>query len=248
LKKAIDGMIWVGTSGFQYPEWKGTFSPAKLATKKMLAYYGTHFPTTESNYNFRTIPSVETLSNWSAETPANFRFGLKAPQEITHFKKLRGCDAVVAQFWEVASTLKQKLGVVLFQLPPYFKKDLPVFNDFLALLPSSMKCAFEFRHESWFGEEVFALLRTKNAAFCIADSEKLKTPVHATTGFTYFRLREDGYTKGDIGRWAEVIGEQGKQVSDVYVYFKHEESGVGPKFGVQLMELLGPQAARSATP
>jgi uncharacterized protein YecE (DUF72 family) len=238
-------MIWIGTSGFQYPEWKGTFYPGDLAVKKMLGYYAAHFPTTEINYSFYRIPSVKTLSNWSVETPGSFRFTLKAPQEITHRRKLQDCDDVLTLFWEAAGTLNEKLGIVLFQLPPFLKKDLPLLKDFLASLPHSMRCAFEFRHESWFGDELFAALRAKNAALCIADSEKLKTPVVATADHGYFRLRDEGYTKKDIERWAEVISAQKKNAKDVYVYFKHEESGVGPKFAEQLMKILGPDAATS---
>jgi uncharacterized protein YecE (DUF72 family) len=241
-------MIWIGTSGFQYPEWKGSFYPEGLTAKKMLAYYGQHFPTSESNYTFRTIPSLKALSNWSAETPANFRFSLKAPQEITHFKKLRGCDEVLARFWEAAGALKEKLGVILFQLPPYVRKDIPLLKEFLTTLPRGMKNAFEFRHESWFGDELFATLRAENAALCIADSEKLATPVVATADFGYFRLRDEGYAKKDIARWADVVAKQGEQANDVYVYFKHEETGVGPQFAKQMMEILGPLAARSAIP
>lgn len=240
-------MIWIGTSGFQYPEWKGLFYPRDLAAKKMLAYYGAHFQTTESNYTFRTIPSLKALSNWSAETPANFRFSLKAPQEITHFKKLRGCDEVLARFWEAAVNLKEKLGVILFQLPPYLRKDIPLLKEFLTALPRGMKSAFEFRHESWFGDELFVTLRAKNAALCIADTEKLATPAVATADFGYFRLRDEGYAKKDIACWADVIAKQDQQAKDVYVYFKHEATGVGPQFAKQLMEILGPQAARSAT-
>lgn len=236
-------MIWIGTSGFQYPEWKGSFYPDGLAAKKMLAYYGKHFPTTESNYTFRTVPSLKTLSNWSAETPANFRFSLKAPQEITHFKKLRGCDEVLSRFGDAAITLGPKLGVVLFQLPPYFKKDSPVLKDFLAGLPAGMKSAFEFRHGSWLDEEIFAVLRARNAALCVADGEKVETPVIATAEHGYFRLRDAGYTERDVERWAEVIAGYGNTAKDVYVYFKHEESGVGPKFATQLMKLLGSDAA-----
>jgi uncharacterized protein YecE (DUF72 family) len=237
-------MIWVGTSGFQYPEWKGTFYPSDLSTKKMLGYYGRHFPTTESNYSFRTIPSIKALSNWSAETPANFRFSLKAPQEITHFKRLRGCEDVVARFWDAARTLNEKLGVVLFQLPPNFKKDLPLLKDFLASLPRAMKCAFEFRHESWFDEELYAALRAKNAALCIAD-EKVEAPAVVTADHGYFRLRDVGYTKADFARWAKTIAQHSEGAKDIYVYFKHEESGVGPKFAQQLMKLLGPKVVNA---
>jgi uncharacterized protein YecE (DUF72 family) len=237
-------MIWIGTSGFAYPEWKGKFYPTILSAKKMLAYYGRHFPTTESNYTFRTIPSAKTITNWSAETPANFRFSLKAPQEITHFKKLRGCDKVLTEFWEVARTLEKKLGMILFQLPPYLRKDIPLLDDFITSLPRGMQSAFEFRHESWFGDELFATLRAKNAALCIADSEKLTTPAVATADFGYFRLRDEGYVKKDIARWAELITGHGKKAKDVYVYFKHEESGIGPKFAAELMKILGPDAAQ----
>jgi len=212
----------------------------------MLAYYSRHFPTTESNYTFRTIPTVQVLSNWSAETPANFRFSLKAPQEITHHKRLRGCNEVLSRFWEAAGTLKEKVGVVLFQLPPNFKKDFSILNEFLDGLPRQMKSAFEFRHESWFDEEILGSLRLRNVALCIADSEKLKTPVVATADHSYFRLRDEGYAKKDIARWAEVISAQKKNAKDVYVYFKHEETGVGPQFAKQLMEILGSQAVRSA--
>jgi uncharacterized protein YecE (DUF72 family) len=240
-------MIWIGTSGFQYPEWKGLFYPEKLSAKKMLGYYAQHFPTTESNYTFRSLPSAKTIANWAAETPANFRFSLKAPQAITHFKKLRDCDATLETFWEAAAGLKDKLGVVLFQLPPYFKKDVAVLKAFLKLLPRGMKSAFEFRHESWFSDEVYEALRAKNAALCIADAEKLATPPVVTADFGYFRLRDVGYTNADLKRWAKLIAEHGNQTADSYVYFMHEETGTGPKFGAALMKLLGSKAVSPTT-
>jgi len=237
-------MIWIGTSGFSYPEWKGKFYPSDLSAKKMLPYYGRHFPTTESNYTFRTIPSAKTIANWSADTPPNFRFSLKAPQEITHFKKLRGCDEVLTEFWDAATALQEKLGMILFQLPPYLRKDLSLLADFLATLPSGMRSAFEFRHESWFGDELFATLRAKQAALCIADTDALTTPAVAPADHGYFRLRDIGYTKKDVERWAQVISAQTKASKDLYVYFKHEETGIGPKFASQLMDLLGPDAVK----
>jgi uncharacterized protein YecE (DUF72 family) len=238
-------MIWIGTSGFQYPEWKGLFYPDGLSAKKMLGYYAKHFPTTESNYTFRSLPSTKTIANWYAETPANFRFSLKAPQAITHFKKLRECEETLETFWEAAAGLKDKLGVVLFQLPPYFREDIPVLEAFLKSLPRGMKSAFEFRHESWFGDELYDLLRAKNAALCIADTEKLATPPVVTADFGYFRLRDVGYTDADLKRWAKLIKDHSNQTKDGYVYFMHEETGTGPKFAVKLMELLGPKAAAS---
>jgi uncharacterized protein YecE (DUF72 family) len=232
-------MIWVGTSGFQYPEWKGTFYPETLSTAKMLPYYAAHFSTTEINYSFRRIPSEKTLTNWSSLTPSQFRFGLKAPQEITHFRKLRDCAEVVERFSEALKTLGQKLGPVLFQLPPFLKNDHALLKEFLAILPAGLKGAFEFRHDSWFNDETFATLKAKNLALCIADTETLTTPVVVAADYGYFRLRNPAYTKADIKRWARVIDEQRKNLKDIYAYFKHEESGVGPKFARQLLDELG---------
>jgi len=232
-------MIWVGTSGFQYKEWKGTFYPTTLSTAKMLPFYAERFPTTEINYSFRRIPSEKTLTNWSALTPARFRFGLKAPQEITHFRQLRDCEDVLTRFCEALNTLGEKLGPVLFQLPPFLKNDTALLKDFLAIVPRRLRSAFEFRHESWFSDETFAVLESKNAALCIADTEELKTPVVATADFEYFRLRNPAYTKADIACWAKVIGEHDGKAKDIFVYFKHEDSGVGPKFARQLLDDLG---------
>lgn len=232
-------MIWVGTSGFQYKEWKGTFYPETLSTAKMLPFYAERFPTTEINYSFRRIPSEKTLKNWSALTPAQFQFSLKAPQEITHFRKLRDCEDVLMRFCEALNTLGEKLGPVLFQLPPFLKCDMALLKDFLVMVPSGLRSAFEFRHESWFNDGTFAVLEMKNAALCIADTEELKTPVVATADFGYFRLRNPAYSKADIARWAKVIGEHDGKAKDMFVYFKHEESGIGPKFARQLLDDLG---------
>lgn len=232
-------MIWVGTSGFQYKEWKGTFYPENLSLAKMLPYYAARFPTTEINYSFRQIPSEKTLTNWSANTPQKFRFSLKAPQEITHYRKLRDCADVLGRFTEALKTLGEKLGPVLFQLPPFLKNDGALLEDFLATIPAGLRSAFEFRHESWFNEETFAALKSRNAALCIADTEELTTPIIVTADFGYFRLRNPAYTKADIKRWAKAVEQQRSKLKDVYAYFKHEDSGVGPKFARQLLDELG---------
>ncbi|HXT10164.1 MAG TPA: DUF72 domain-containing protein [Candidatus Angelobacter sp.] len=232
-------MIWVGTSGFQYPEWKGSFYPEKLSLAKMLPYYAARFPTTEINYSFRRIPSEKTLSNWAALTPAQFRFGMKALQEITHVRRLRDCEGVLAKFCEALEILGEKLGPVLFQLPPFLRSDDALLEDFLATLPRGLRCAFEFRHESWFADKTFAALKSKNAALCIADTEALSTPVVVTADFGYFRLRNPAYSQADISRWAKIMGKQFKKNEEVFVYFRHEETGSGPKFGRQLMDELG---------
>ena len=229
-------MIWVGTSGFQYKEWKGTFYPETLSLAKMLPYYAERFPTTEINYSFRRIPSEKTLANWSANTPQKFRFALKAPQEITHFRKLRDCSEVLNRFGDALKTLGEKLGPVLFQLPPVLKNDGALLKDFLANIPAGFRSAFEFRHESWFNDETFAVLKSKKAALCIADTDELSTPIVATADFGYFRLRKIDYAKPDIKRWAKAIVEQRRTAKDVFVYFKHEETGTGPRFARELLD------------
>jgi uncharacterized protein YecE (DUF72 family) len=231
-------MIWVGTSGFQYPEWKGKFYPETLSTAKMLPYYSAHFSTTEINYSFRRIPSEKTLTNWFAATPPQFRFSLKAPQEITHFRKLQDCEDVLGRFCDALKSLGDKLGPVLFQLPPFLREDNALLKDFLSKLPAGLQCAFEFRHDSWFNDKTFAALKAKNAALCIADTEKLTTPVTVTANYSYFRLRNPAYTDADISRWAKVIAAQ-KTQKNIYGYFKHEETGTGPKFARQLLDELG---------
>jgi uncharacterized protein YecE (DUF72 family) len=231
-------MIWIGTSGFQYPEWKGKFYPEKISTKKMLAFYSERFNSTESNYTFRRMPSESTLANWAADTPEQFRFSLKAPQEITHFRKLRRCESVVQHFADVSQTLGPKLGAILFQLPPSLPCDLPLLRDFLAVLPSRLQTAFEFRHESWFHEEVFSALHAANSALCIADSENLHTPAITTAKHTYFRLRDEGYGTADLRRWAKEVQKASAAVENVYVYFKHEESGTGPEFARQMIGFI----------
>lgn len=231
-------MIWVGTSGFQYPEWKGKFYPSDLSAKKMLGFYSARFNSTESNYTFRRMPSESTLANWRAQTPENFRFSLKAPQQITHIKKLGDCESVVKHFANVAQALGPKLGAVLFQLPPTLRADVVILREFLEALPPKLKCAFEFRHESWFSDEVFTALQQRDAALCIADSEKLHTPVVFTAKHAYFRLRNAGYSDQDLKCWASVAREQLELRDDIYVYFKHEETGVGPEFAAKLLAEL----------
>jgi uncharacterized protein YecE (DUF72 family) len=232
-------MIWVGTSGYNYPEWKGSFYPETLPASKMLPYYAQQFPTVEINYTFYRAPNEKILEGWNQATPERFRLTLKAPRRITHDARLRDCADRVRQFLETAATLGPKLGALLFQLPPNLKKDLALFDAFLDALPPRVCAAFEFRHVSWLDEEVYARLRARNLALCVADSERLSTPVTITANYAYFRLRDEGYTVDDIASWAETIRERTTACGDVYVYFKHEESGKGPEFGRLLMDHLG---------
>jgi len=230
--------IWVGTSGFQYAEWKGTFYPEDLPATKMLPFYAERFSTTEINYTFHRIPSPKTIENWSKLTPENFRFALKAPQKVTHFAKLRDCADTLEYFCRVVSALGERLGPVLFQLPPNFKKDAERLGDFLRELPA-MRAAFEFRHDSWLDDEIFELLRAHNLALCLADTEKMAAPDIMTADYGYLRLRRADYTSGDVARWTEFVRQKETKWQEVFVYFKHEESGIGPKLARQMLDSLG---------
>ncbi|HZR23602.1 MAG TPA: DUF72 domain-containing protein [Vicinamibacterales bacterium] len=232
-------MIWVGTSGYNYPEWKGSFYPPDLAAARMLPYYAARFPTVEINYTFYRMPTEKLVSGWAAQTPAPYKLTLKAPRRITHDSRLKHVESLVASFCQVAATLGDKLGALLFQLPPNLKKDLALFDDFLGTLPPKVCAAFEFRHTSWLDEEVFSRLAAKHLAVCVADSEKLSTPVRITADYAYFRLRDEGYTPDDILRWADTIAHATTNCRDVFVYFKHEEQGKGPEFAKLLMQRLG---------
>jgi len=226
----------IGTSGYNYPEWRGTFYPDTLSAARMLRYYSERFPTVEINYTFYRIPTEKLLAGWAAGTPENFTFTLKAPRRITHDSKLQRCEDLLQTFCRTARTLGPKLATLLFQLPPTFKKDAGVLRAFLDLLPDGTRAAFEFRHVSWLDVEVFDALRARNIALCIADSEKLHTPIELTADYAYLRLRDEGYQQQDIERWAQTI--RGLGVSDVFVYFKHEEQGLGPDFARRLMSAL----------
>ena len=232
-------MIWIGTSGYNYPEWKGSFYPPDLAAAKMLPYYAARFPTVEINYTFYRMPNEKIVSGWAAQTPVPYKLTLKAPRRITHDSRLKNCGAAVSGFCQVAGVLGDKLGALLFQLPPNLKKDLATFDAFLAELPPKVCAAFEFRHPSWLDEEIFSRLTAHNLALCIADSEKLSTPVRVTADYAYFRLRDEGYTPDDIKRWADTIAAETASSRDVFVYFKHEEEGKGPEFAKLLMSHLG---------
>lgn len=202
----------------------------------MLPFYAERFATTEINYTFHRIPAPKTIDNWKAQTPGKFRFALKAPQKITHWSKLRDCKDTLEYFCKVVTGLDERLGPVLFQLPPTFKKDADLLNSFLREFPS-IRAAFEFRHESWFDNHIFELLRSRNIALCIADTDAIATPRKITANYGYLRLRREDYARADVERWAEFVRQQTSWV-DAFVYFKHEAVGIGPKLATQMMELL----------
>jgi len=228
----------IGTSGYNYPEWRGSFYPEKFPTSKMLAYYSERFNTVEVNYTFYRMPTPALLDGWAKGTPESFTFTLKAPRRITHDAKLQRVEDLTQTFCRTAATLGSKLGILLFQLPPTMQRDDAVLGAFLETLPEGTRAAFEFRHPSWHDDAVFDALRRRNVALCIADSEKLSTPVVPTAPYAYFRLRDEGYQPADIDAWGSTIRGLGG-IEDAYVYFKHEEQGKGPEFARMLMRSLG---------
>jgi uncharacterized protein YecE (DUF72 family) len=230
--------IWVGTSGYNYPEWKGSFYPEKLPAAQMLPYYAERLSTVEINYTYYRTPNRKTLEGWNQATPERFKLTLKAPKRITHIARLRDCGDLFKYFIDVAGQLGPKLGALLFQLPPSLKQDLALFDSFLELFPPDVCAAFEFRHGSWLNEDVFKRLQARNLALCIADSETMATPVRITADYGYFRLRDEGYTPANLEAWAHTILEKTSGLREVFVYFKHEEAGKGPQFARILLEAL----------
>ena len=232
-------MIWIGTSGYNYPEWKGRFYPSDLPPAKMLSFYAAHFPTVEINYTFHRMLTERLVAGWTSRTPSRYKLTLKAPRRITHDSRIKNCCEPLNGFCRVADTLGDKLGALLFQLPPTARKDLALFDAFIDDLPPRVYAAFEFRHPSWLADDVFARLERRNLALCVADDEKMSTPVRVTADYACLRLRNEGYGADDIKRLAEAIVREMAGCRDVFVYFKHEEAGKGPEFAKLLMEYLG---------
>ena len=205
---------------------------------KMLPYYAERLQTVEINYTFYRLPTERLLLGWSEVTPPGFRFTLKAPRRITHGARLTDCLELTHAFCDAAGSLGDKLGVLLFQLPPSFRKDLAVFDSFLKTLPPAVRAAFEFRHASWHDSEVFDRLTAGGLALCVADSERMTAPVEITGSYAYFRLRDERYGERDLIRWADTILAATGHCEDVFVYFKHEEEGKGPVFAKLLVDAL----------
>jgi uncharacterized protein YecE (DUF72 family) len=228
--------LFAGTSGWAYPTWKPEFYPAGTPAKRFLEFYATQLTSVEVNYTFRSLPTVKMLHGWLAVTPANFRFSFKAPQRITHFKRLRECEDDVAQFVAALEPVRQagKLGLLLFQLPPNFKADAERLGSFLAApalrTRDTPRIAFEFRHESWFNDEIYAILREHHAALCIAESDDLLSPeVHTAEDYTCYRLRRNGgYSSLELDAFAKRFTALAEE-RDVYVYFKHEDEPTGAR-------------------
>ncbi len=228
--------LHVGTSGYSYKEWKGNFYPEDLPAKEMLSYFSRRLPAVEINNTFYRLPQPSMIENWKAQVPASFRFSIKATQRITHIKRLNNVADETKYLLETSALLEERLGVVLFQLPPNMKKDAGRLKAFLELLPAETRTAFEFRHETWFDEETFGLLREQDCALVVSDTdEKPLTEIISTASWGYLRLRRAAYEESDLAEWLKRVKDQ--KWKDAFVFFKHEDEGVGPKLGAQFIEM-----------
>lgn len=230
--------IRVGTSGWSYKEWKGPFYPATIAANEMLRFYAERFSAVEVDNTFYRLPKREVLAAWAAEVPERFVFALKVSRRITHIARLKDAADPLDYLLRTAATLGPRLGPFLVQLPPNLKKDVPRLRDFLALLAPPARAAFEFRHRSWFDDEVYAALRERNAAWCVADTGGEDDPPFVSTAdWGYFRLRRAAYDEADLRSWAERIRAQAWE--EAFAFFKHEEAGTGPRLAAQFLRIWG---------
>jgi uncharacterized protein YecE (DUF72 family) len=236
--------VFAGASGFGYKPWKGPFYPVDLPDAEMLGYYAARLPAVEINNTFYRLPKAKVLEDWAAQTPDGFRFVLKASRKITHIHRLKDVGEMLAYLFETAATMGPKLGPMLFQLPPYMKKDLDRLRGFLDLVPDGRRIALEFRNATWFEDDVLEALRAKDAALCFAETDREDddggnetAPLVATASFGYLRLRRAEYGDPELEAWAERI--RGENWSEAYVFFKHEDDGTAPKFARRLMEIVG---------
>jgi len=228
--------LHVGTSGYSYKEWKGSFYPEKIPAKEMLNYYSQRLSTVEINATFYRMPQQSMLENWKQQVPGSFRFSLKASQRITHFKRLKETDEETKYFLETAAVLGDQLGVVLFQMPPNMKKDLPRLETFLTHLPPETPAAFEFRHPTWFEDDVLELLKSQNRPLVVSDTDDLPAShIDKTADWGYLRLRRVNYSEENLIDWAARIREQNWK--ETFVFFKHEDEGTGPKLAAQFVQL-----------
>jgi uncharacterized protein YecE (DUF72 family) len=229
--------LYVGTSGWAYPSWKPDFYPAKLAQAKFLRHYATQLNAVEVNFTFRQLLKETTAQKWIAETPASFRFSVKAHQVITHIKRLKKTEDFIPRFLSTIEPLAQagKLGPLLFQLPPNLKVDAELLTEFLTVLPRAVPSAFEFRHDSWFSDEIFNVLKGRNLALCVAESEERTTPDVVTADFSYYRFRKPEYTADERHAMIRRIEEHLGAGRNVFAYFKHEETPQGALYAAELL-------------
>jgi uncharacterized protein YecE (DUF72 family) len=237
--------IYAGTSGWAYPSWKPSFYPPKLPSKSFLSHYGTRLNTVEVNYSFRRLVSRTTFESWTATTPPEFKFAVKAHQRITHILRLKNTDEMVRAFLSSVGPLYEagKLGPILFQLPPNLKASVDLLDEFLAQLPRTLRYSVEFRHDSWFADPVYDLLRKYNIALCVAESEDRTVPDEITANFSYYRFRQPEYSAEQRHELARKISAKIAEGKDVFAYFKHEESPQGALYAEELLQTLKAKAA-----
>jgi uncharacterized protein YecE (DUF72 family) len=229
--------FYVGTSGYSYKEWKGPFYPKDLPNKDMLRFYSENLPVVEINNTFYRMPNTGMLEAWAEQVPLDFQFVLKASRKITHTKPLKEKADEVGYLFKTAATLGDKLGAILFQLPPYLHKNIGLFADFVELLPTGTKVAFEFRHHSWFDDKLYEILQNKGYALCCSDSENEElSQFVATADWGYLRLRKPNYSEKELLDWAQKIKSQNWKV--VYAFFKHEDDGAGPNLAKHFLDLV----------
>jgi len=229
---------WIGTSGYSYKQWKGTFYPDTLPDTEMLRFYGERFAAVEINYTFYRTASVRQLQSWAKDVPEHFTFSLKAPRRITHELRLRDAADPAVDFCDTARALKDKLGALLFQLPPFLKRDTSRLEDFLHQMPEGFRVAFEFRNPTWYADEVYETLRRFGVALCIVEAPERIVPFERTADFGYFRLRQPEYSDAELAQCAARIQAAAADWRDVFVYFKHEAEGQGPLLAARLRALL----------
>jgi len=232
--------LHVGTSGYSYKEWKGTFYPEDLSAKDMLSFYGERLGAVEINNTFYRLPKESVLDGWASQVPASFRFSIKASRRITHFARLKEEARDPTEYLlSTVGALGHKLGVILFQMPPNFKADVERLTAFLEMLPKATPGAFEFRHESWKDPAVYEALRARDMAWVCADTEDSTEdePIVSTAPWGYLRLRRPDYSDADLGRWAEQVAATGWERA--FVFFKHEDEGAGPRLAARFTEIAG---------
>jgi uncharacterized protein YecE (DUF72 family) len=229
-------MIYVGTSGYSYKEWKGSFYPQTLPAKDMLSYYASSLHAVELNNTFYRMPQPSMIESWKAQVPENFRFSIKAPQSITHFRRLNNASSQTQLMLKTVAALEGRLGAIIFRLPENMKKDLQRLELFLKELPADIPVVFDFRHPTWFDDEVVELLRSQKRVFCISDIEDLpESYTYKTADWGYVRLRRVNYSDADLKVWIKRIKAQ--KWNTTYVFFKHEDEGTGPKLAARFIEL-----------
>jgi len=228
--------LFAGTSGFSYDEWEGSFYPEDLPAKQRLTYYASRLTTVEINNTFYRTPKAAVVEGWKAQAQGDFRFVIKASQRLTHQKRLKDCAADLAFALDVYRVMGERLGPILFQLPPNFRKDLERLAGFLELVPTDVRAAFEFRNEGWFGEDTYALLRARNAALVVSDvDEAPEPPLVPTADWGYFRLRRTAYAPAALASW--LARARAQPWGEAFVFFKHEDAGTGPKLAGEFLEL-----------